>query len=50
MPEADVLLCKYLGRRININIDLAYGAETCSIDIFSDEEINKLEKIIMENK
>ncbi|WP_089086422.1 hypothetical protein [Aquitalea magnusonii] len=50
MPEADVLLCKYLGRRINIKVDLDYGAEICGIDVFSDEEINELEKIIIENK
>ena len=50
MPEADVLLCKYLGRRINIKVDLDYDAEICGIDIFSDEEINELEKIIIENK
>ncbi|AXT45171.1 MULTISPECIES: hypothetical protein [Chromobacterium] len=49
MPEADVLLCRYKGKSLNIKIDLAYGAEICPVDSFSPQEIKDLEDSIVAN-
>ncbi|BBH11274.1 hypothetical protein CH06BL_05220 [Chromobacterium haemolyticum] len=49
MPEADILICRYKGKNLNIKIDLAYGAEICPVDSFSPQEIKDLEDSIVAN-
>ncbi|GER10243.1 hypothetical protein [Variovorax boronicumulans] len=47
IAEADVLRCRFLGRRINIKIDLAYGAEIDPVDSFSSKEIDEISNLIL---
>lgn len=47
IAEADVLRCRFLGRRINIKIDLAYGAEIDPVDSFSSQEIDEISNLIL---
>jgi len=47
IAEADVLRCRFLGRRINIKIDLAYGAEIDPVDLFSSKEIDEISNLIL---
>ncbi|MDT4856141.1 hypothetical protein FQZ97_905210 [compost metagenome] len=47
IAEADVLRCRFLGRRINIKIDLVYGANIDPIDSFSSREIEEISNLIL---
>jgi hypothetical protein len=47
MPEAHVLLCRHSGRRFNIKVDVAYGAQTEPVDIFSKIELEAIERLIL---
>ncbi|WP_099790430.1 hypothetical protein [Variovorax sp. 54] len=47
IAEADVLRCRFLGRRINIKIDLAYGAEIDPVDSFSSKEVEEISNLIL---
>lgn len=47
IAEADVLRCRFLGRRINIKIDLAYGAEIDPVDSFSSKEVDEISNLIL---
>jgi len=47
IAEADVLRCRFLGRRVNIKIDLAYGAEIDPVDAFSSKEIDEISNLIL---
>ncbi|MCY1203458.1 hypothetical protein D3C86_532550 [compost metagenome] len=47
IAEADVLRCRFLGRRINIKIDLVYGAKIDPIDSFSSREIEEISNLIL---
>lgn len=47
IAEADVLRCRFLGRRINIKVDLAYGAEIDPVDSFSRKEIDEISNLIL---
>ncbi|WP_447745256.1 hypothetical protein [Variovorax boronicumulans] len=47
IAEADVLRCRFLGRRINIKIDLVYGAKIDPIDSFSSREVEEISNLIL---
>ncbi|MNS93318.1 hypothetical protein D3C72_1274830 [compost metagenome] len=47
IAEADVLRCRILGRRINIKVDLVYGAKIDPIDSFSSREIEEISNLIL---
>lgn len=47
IAEADVLRCRFLGRRINIKVDLFYGAKIDPIDSFSSREIEEISNLIL---
>lgn len=47
MPEADVLLCRYRGRRFNIRVDVVHGAETEPVDTFTNVELDIIKKQIL---
>ncbi|QOF76416.1 MULTISPECIES: hypothetical protein [unclassified Variovorax] len=47
IAEADVLRCRFLGRRVNIKIDLAYGAEIDPVDSFSSKEVDEISSLIL---
>ncbi|WP_095947078.1 hypothetical protein [Variovorax boronicumulans] len=47
IAEADVLRCRFLGRRINIKVDLIYGAKIDPIDSFSSREIEEISNLIL---
>ncbi|MNK52278.1 hypothetical protein D3C87_712080 [compost metagenome] len=47
IAEADVLRCRFLGRRINIKVDLVYGAKIDPIDSFSSREIEEISNLIL---
>jgi hypothetical protein len=49
IPEADILLCTYKGKRINIKVDLAYGASIEALDDVPQKYFDEIEKIIMSN-
>ncbi|KRB11006.1 hypothetical protein [Lysobacter sp. Root690] len=42
MPEAEVFLCRYQGRRFNLKYDLAYGAELQAVAAFSHDELDAI--------
>lgn len=44
MPEADILLCLYRNQRINIHVDLVYGAAIHAIDPVDAHELRSLEQ------
>ncbi|MEN3809942.1 hypothetical protein ABH309_06570 [Chromobacterium piscinae] len=49
MPEADVLLCLYRNQRINIHVDLAYGASLHAIDPVNAQELLALKQWLLEH-
>lgn len=42
IPEADVLSCRYKGKRFNIKFDLDYGVGIEAIDGLSDNEFKEV--------
>ncbi len=49
MPEADVLLCTYKNKRINIKVDFHYGASVEPLDKLDHNCISEIEDLIMRN-
>jgi hypothetical protein len=49
IPEADVLLCEYFGKRVNLIVDLAYRAEVAPVDTFAKDAVSKIEALILDN-
>lgn len=46
IPEADIFLCKYKNKRLNLKIDLDYGLSIESVDFMDNNEIKEIEKIL----
>jgi hypothetical protein len=42
IPEADVLCCRYKGKRFNVKFDLDYGVCIEAIDELSDNEFKEV--------
>jgi hypothetical protein len=48
IPEADILLCKYQGKRVNLKVDLDYGACVDAVDkTLKKEDLAEIEKLIL---
>lgn len=50
IPEADVLVCEYCGKRVNIKVDLAYGADVEPIDSLTRAEIDDIVSIVVSHQ
>jgi hypothetical protein len=46
IPEADVLCCRYKGKRLNVTFDLNYGVCIETIDDLSNNEIKEIVVLI----
>ncbi|HVW50498.1 MAG TPA: hypothetical protein VHC91_08855 [Trinickia sp.] len=46
IPEADVMLCRYKGKRFNIKFDLDYGVCIEAIDGLSGEDLRDLVRLL----
>ena len=46
IPEADVLCCRYQGKRFNIKFDLAYGVSIEAIDGLADPELKEIADLL----
>ena len=42
IPEADVLCCRYKGKRLNVKFDLDYGVCIEAVDILSNNEFTEV--------
>ncbi|WP_436488749.1 hypothetical protein [Chitinophaga sp. ARDCPP14] len=47
ITEANVLLCKFKGKRFNIYFDIDYGAEIKAVDKIEQEELKMMEELII---
>lgn len=47
IAEANVFICKFKGKRVNIYFDLAYGAEIKEIDKIEKEDLKRIEELIL---
>jgi len=42
IPEADVLCCRYRGKRFNIRFDIDYGVSIQSLEHLSDDDFKRI--------
>jgi hypothetical protein len=49
IPEVDILLCTYKSKRVNIKVDLKYGASIEAVDEVPQKYFEEIEKLIMSN-
>lgn len=47
IPEADILMCRFHGKRFHVRVDLDYGAELEAIDPLSPEEAGDIMRLIV---
>ena len=49
IPEADILICEYKNTRVNIKVDLAYGANIEPVGRLAETDVDEIKELIMKN-